>query len=102
VLNIIKKNFEIFEKITFLTLIKAKPMKESKYFLLLVIAQIFLYNNAKDIITIALKKVPQKTILRKLLIFHIKNFVPTNTYKFIKNDRNVLNIKQKILKFLKK
>jgi hypothetical protein len=59
-------------------------MKELKYYLLLVIAQIFLYNNAKDVITIALKKLPQKPILKKLLIFHTKNFVPSNTYKFLK------------------
>jgi hypothetical protein len=77
-------------------------MKESKCFLLLVIAQIFIYNNAKDFNTIALKKVPQKQIFKKPSIFHIKNFVPTNTYKFLKNDRNVLNIKKKNLKFLKK
>jgi hypothetical protein len=44
-------------------------MKKSKYFLLLVIAQIFLYNNAKDVNTIALKKVPQKPNFKKLLIF---------------------------------
>jgi hypothetical protein len=63
-----------------------------------VIAQILVYNNAKDVNTIALKKVPQKPILKKLLIFHIKNFVPTNTYKFLKNDKNVLNITQNFLK----
>jgi hypothetical protein len=59
-------------------------MKESKYFLFLMTAQIFLFNNAKDVNMIALKKVPEKPILKKLLIFHIKNFVPTNTYKFLK------------------
>jgi hypothetical protein len=75
-------------------------MKESKYYHLLVIAQIFFYNNAKDINTIALKKRPQKPIFKKPLIFHIKNFVPTNTYKFLKNDRNVLNIKNFFLKKL--
>jgi hypothetical protein len=58
-------------------------MKESKYYLLLVIAQIFLYNNAKEVNTIALKKVPQKPILKKLLIFHIKNFVPTRRRLFM-------------------
>jgi hypothetical protein len=73
-------------------------MKESKYYHLVVIAYIFLYNNAKDVNMIALKKVPQKPILKKLLIFHIKIFVPTNTYKFLKNDRNVLNIKKKLSK----
>jgi hypothetical protein len=77
-------------------------MKESKFSLLLVIAHIFLYNNAKDVNTIALKKVPQKPILKKPSIFHIKNFVPTNTYKFLKNDRNLLKNQKKNLKFLKK
>jgi hypothetical protein len=59
-------------------------------------AQISLYNNAKDVNTIALKKLPQKPILKKLLIFHIKKFVPTNTYKFLKNDRNLLKNQKKI------
>jgi hypothetical protein len=76
-------------------------MKESKYYHLLVIAQIFLYNNAKDVNTISLKKVPQKPILKKLLIFHIKNFVPTNTFKFLKNDENLLKNQKIFLKFLK-
>jgi hypothetical protein len=49
-------------------------MKESKYFLLLVITQIFLYNNAKDVNTIAFKKVPQKPILKKPSIY--KKFCP--------------------------
>jgi hypothetical protein len=66
-------------------------MKESKYFLLLVIDQIFLYNNAKDVNIIALKKVPQKPIFRKAIDISYKNFVPTNTYKFLKNDRIYLN-----------
>jgi hypothetical protein len=34
--------------------------------------------------------VSQKPILKKPSIFHIKIFVPTNTYKFLKNDRNLL------------
>jgi hypothetical protein len=76
-------------------------MKESKYFFLLVIAQIFLYKNVKDVITIALKKLPQKPILKKLLIFHIKNLIPTNTYKFLKNDRNLLKNQKKIVIFEK-
>jgi hypothetical protein len=66
------------------------------------IAQIFLYNNAKFVITIALKKVPQKPILKKLLIFHIKNFVPTNTYKFLKNYRNMQKYQKKIFKIFEK
>jgi hypothetical protein len=37
-------------------------MKESKYYHLLVIAQIFLYNNANDVNTVELKQVPQKAI----------------------------------------
>jgi hypothetical protein len=40
-------------------------MKESKYYLLLAKAQIFLYINAKELNTIALKKVPQKPIFKK-------------------------------------
>jgi hypothetical protein len=41
-----------------------------------VIAQIFLYNNAKDINTIALKKVPQKPIFKKAIDISYKKFCP--------------------------
>jgi hypothetical protein len=41
--------------------------------------QAFFYNNAKDVNTIALKQDPQKAVLKKPSIFHIKNFVPPNT-----------------------
>jgi hypothetical protein len=67
-----------------------------------VIAQVFLYNNAKDVNTIALKKAPQKPILKKPSIFHIKNFIPTNTYKFLKNDRNLLKNPKKIYEIFEK
>jgi hypothetical protein len=47
------------------------------------------YNFAFDTITIRVKEVPQKPILKKPSIFHIKNYVPTNTYKFLKNVREI-------------
>jgi hypothetical protein len=53
----------------------------------------------KTSIRLHLRKCLKNRFLKKPSIFHIKNFVPTNTYKFLKNDRNVLNIKKNIVKF---
>jgi hypothetical protein len=47
------------------------------------------YNFAFDTITIRIKEVPQKVVSKKPSIFHIKNYVPTNTYKFLKNVREI-------------
>jgi hypothetical protein len=46
--------------------------------------------------------VPQKAVLKKPSIFHIKNFDPTNTYKFLKNDRNLLKNQKKIFEIFEK
>jgi hypothetical protein len=61
-------------------------MKQSKNRPHFSIAQIFLYNFAKELNTIGLKEDPQKAVLKKPSIFHIKSFVPAITYKFLKNE----------------